>query len=243
MRKFRTKKAYTLVELVVTVAILSITATIGVGIFASTLRTYSAASVTAREQDAATEIETFLTRYARKCSGFYYIMSDPSEYNPGAEDGAFDTVDANQHFVTGKEALALDENNSRYIVLDPQTHKLTYKINERDGEGFLDMPEMTVNGVEKLEFEIVKQKRTTEALDKKAFYYLNYTIVMMEGYTLKGSVIMYNVKNISSESSDEDDSPDGEIEANYTENVDNPSRVTFDGEYTTECGIGFIESI
>ena len=42
-RKCKSKKAFTLVELVVTIAILSITATMGVGIFAATLRNYSRA--------------------------------------------------------------------------------------------------------------------------------------------------------------------------------------------------------
>ncbi len=225
MNWLRSKKAYTLVELVVTVAILSITATIGVGIFASALRTYSSASVTSKEQQSATEIEDFITKYARKCTSFYYIKKGSS----------YSTLEEDKHEVDEVATLVADENNTRYLTLDPKTHIVTYKLNDRDEDGnLIEMPAMSVNGVDKIEFSITKQKLTTENTDKKVFYYLNYKIVMMEGYSLKASVILYNVKNISTDTSE------GGYSATYSEDVD-ASPFIIGGESTDINGIGFIE--
>ena len=64
-KKRKSKKGFTLVELVVTVAILGIVSGMGVGIVANTIRNYAVASTTAQEQETAIQIENFITRYAR----------------------------------------------------------------------------------------------------------------------------------------------------------------------------------
>lgn len=68
-KKLRSKKGLTLVELVVTVAILGIVSSMGVGIVANSITNYSKASVTSQEQQTALDIENFIRLSARKADG------------------------------------------------------------------------------------------------------------------------------------------------------------------------------
>ena len=219
MKKFKTKKAYTLVELVVTVAILSITAGMGVGIFASALRNYSQASVTAHEQDKATEIESFLLRYARVCKYFYYIdgMSGETEISPDA------------HEVYWEELFAAEESESQYMIMYPNSTRLEYKVNDKDEEGnAIPSSPMYVEGVENIEVKISKQKLTSEESENNIFYFMNYKISMEEGYTLKGTAILYNVANLSADYSN-----------SYIEDVDDGSFKMGKGT-VAKHGLGFL---
>ena len=105
-RKFKSKAAFTLVELVVTIAIVGITAGFGVGIFASTLRNYSSASVTATEQEKANQIESFIVRNARTATEVCYIdsrVSDPTYV--GEKDNRANSIDKFKG--EGKEAAVI----------------------------------------------------------------------------------------------------------------------------------------
>ena len=222
-RKCKSKKAFTLVELVVTIAILSITATMGVGIFAATLRNYSRASVTAKEQENATEIQRFIYSYGRIGGSVFFI--DPTSAN--------DEINETDIIINNKDILTAENKSTGYIVLDPDTHKLAYKLNARDLDGnLIDSPEMYVNGVEKVEFQIIKNKLTSEDADtdQTMFFTLNYKIVMVENYSLKGSIVLLNSKNLTT---------NVEYTNSYIETIGDVFTIGGDESYTR--GIGFYD--
>ena len=187
MKNIKSKKAFTLIELIVTVTILAITAGFGVGIFASAMSNYSKASVTAKEQALATEIEDFIVNHARICTQLYLIDSTYGE--DFSEEG---------YLAANAAQVELEDSDSYILTLAPDTNVARYRTNERqkteDATGvpvygdILDAPELAVSGVESIEFSLLKQKLIMEDTKDKAFNYLQYTINMQEdGWNL----IMY----------------------------------------------------
>lgn len=76
MKKVKSRKGMTLVEIIVTVAIISIVSGMGIGIFASTITNYSTASVLSKEQSQALEIEEYIKSYARLATNVEFISPD-----------------------------------------------------------------------------------------------------------------------------------------------------------------------
>lgn len=196
MKNIKSKKAFTLIELIVTVTILAITAGFGVGIFASAMSNYSKASMTAKEQALATEIEDFIVDHARICTQLYLIDSTYGE--DFSEEG---------YLAANAAQVELEDSDSYILTLAPDTNVARYRTNERqkteDATGapvygdILDAPELAVSGVESIEFSLLKQKLIMEDTKDKAFNYLQYTINMQEGYSITGAVMLYSCKNIS----------------------------------------------
>ena len=68
MKKFRSKKGMTLVELVVTIAILGIVSGFSLTIVVTAMNNYSEAAIVQGDQDTALMIEEFIVRQARVAS-------------------------------------------------------------------------------------------------------------------------------------------------------------------------------
>ena len=190
MRKFISKKGVTLVELVVTVAIMSITAGMGVGIFASTMNNYSSASVLATEQQKVTEIENYIYDNASVCESLYFIDSTVS--GGGATN-----------FLTpgGVDSLILSTTDEvDYMMIDPDSTNMRYKTNVKDASGnLIPEAELNVSGVDNIVFSISKQKIGRSESDPTRgglFFYLNYEINMVDGYSVSGSVVMEGCGNV-----------------------------------------------
>ncbi len=203
MRKLRSRKGVTLVELVVTVAILAITAGMGVGIFASAMNNYSTASVVAVEQGKTAQIEEFITRFARVCTSMYYVDQDaPSGVDPGA------TVVLNPNDI---DSLILNMENKKeisYMTIAPGSKTLTYRDVVRDYDGNqLELQNMSISGVDSVEFSVFKQKvevdpGATAIADGRAFLYMRYSINMERGYSVSGCVLLNNCSNITTNEND-----------------------------------------
>lgn len=188
MKILKSKKGFTLIELIVTVAIMSITAGMGIAIFSSTLSNYSEASVTAMEQGNALEVETFIVEQARLCSNIYFIDSSILDAEPGDDS----------HYANNTAQIEAEEGDTAYLAMKPEWPQVFYKSNIRNSEGeVIEGPEMTITGVESIELSVSKQKVTTEETDDECFKYLNYTINMVNGYSIKGAVVMNNCSNVA----------------------------------------------
>ena len=203
MRKLRSRKGVTLVELVVTVAILGITAGMGVGIFASAMKNYSTASVVAVEQGKTAQIEEFVTRFARVCTSMYYVDQDaPSGVDPST------TIVLNPNDI---DSLIIDMDNKKeisYMTIAPGTKTLTYRDVVRDYDGNqLELQNTSISGVERVEFSVFKQKvevdpGDTAIADGRAFLYMKYSISMEGGYSVGGCVLLNNCSNITTVTND-----------------------------------------
>ncbi len=217
MRKAKSKRGFTLVELVVTVAILSITAGLGVGIFASTMNNYSTASVRSAEQDKATEIEDFIFTYARVCKNLYFIDSSKT-----------DTLSSGTNYLSGVSQLQISPQSTQYMKMDPGSENLDYNTNDRDESGnIIASPVLTVQGVDNIVFTVSRQKLTRGDPDEDdVFYYLNYEINMVDGYSVTGSVILNNCENVNFL-----------VGSSYVDTGDTGVFVVGDDSFTT--GIGF----
>ena len=76
MKKFRSKKGMTLVELVVTIAILGIVSGFSLTIVVTAMNNYSEAAIVQGDQDTALMIEEFIVRQARVASKIQFVEND-----------------------------------------------------------------------------------------------------------------------------------------------------------------------
>ena len=112
-KKRKSKKGFTLVELVVTVAILGIVSGVGVGIVANTIRNYAVASTTAQEQETAIQIENFITRYARTASDIDVI-----------EDANIPSFNKNEEYIsTAIDSSPEPVKNKVYLTTNMKTEE------------------------------------------------------------------------------------------------------------------------
>ncbi len=188
MKFKKSKKAYTLVELVVTIAILSITATMGIGIFASAMSNYSKASFAAKEQEKALEIENFILRYARVATDVYFITNDSSLYsNPNLSD----------HYASSEAAISLDDAVGGVLTSNAGSNIIGYHTKYKDdSDNIVNEEDIKLSGVKSIEFKLSNQKSQLEQNEDVSFVYLNYKINMIEGYSVDGAVMLYNCKNV-----------------------------------------------
>lgn len=166
MKKLKSRKGFTLIELVVTVAILSIVCCMGVGIFASVMRNYGTASSTEMEQEKATQIETYLVKAARTAAKVECF--DESDTIPSAQGT----------YIFSK----VGSSDVEIYDIVPKSSTDTDKISI-----------IKVSGVKKLSITVNRQN--VVAASKEKFAYMDYTIEMINGYTVKGSVVMKNFKD------------------------------------------------
>ena len=165
MKRIRSKKGLTLVELVVTIAILGIVATLGVGMVSSAIKNYSVAQTTAREQDTALSVEAFITDAAR-ISGRTALA-------------AADTIPE-------------EDVTAFYLAFEGSTLK-TVRAEKDDTTKKMVVTEMRYEGVKSISVQAKKQKPDVlGTVKEKNFIFLDYTIEMVEGYKLEGSTVMNN---------------------------------------------------
>lgn len=164
MKKLRSKRGFTLVELIVAVAILSMVAGMGAGIVGQAIRNYSTAQITSYEQETAMSVESFILGGARVASNATKTDSinindkeHTAFYLHFDEDGTLQTI--------RNDAVAKDK--------DPVVSYVSYK------------------GVRKIALQMKKQK-PSEDENYKGFLFLEYTIEMQEGYILRGSAVVNN---------------------------------------------------
>ncbi len=178
MRKLRSKKGLTLVELLVTVAILGIVSGFSITIVVTAMNNYTEAAMMQKDQDTALMLEDYIVRNARvarivnllKKTGTVSVPSDSPDYQGfyiAKIDDVIETFDyAGMNAETG---------NYDYASTSPQKYtRFTYE------------------NVQKITFDFVRQKNSTDDTDAKSVYCLNYSIAMMSGYKLVGQVIMNN---------------------------------------------------
>ena len=168
MKYLRTKKGFTLVELIVTVTILSITSLLMLGIVANSINNYSTASVTSSEQDVALQIESDLINFARKATGVELIDNAGAEI-PAKNETAF-YVKCTE---TGFEMITADVEKAGAPPI-----VVNYVYNRR---------------VDNIVITLVKLKNDkTDTTGSQRYVIMNYVIEMKDGYTIKGSVPMNN---------------------------------------------------
>ena len=182
MKKIRSKKGMSLVELVVTVAILGMVSTLGVGMVSSAIQNYSVASKTSMEQDTSLAIESFITEGTR-----IYGLVDVKE-NIDPQNGVADE---------GKTAF--------YIYFDKSDNLVTLRSNMSEGKQSL--VEMKYEGVKQVYVRPKKQKPTNDgSTSEKSFVFVEYQIDMNDGYSLHGTAVMNNASNytdVNEESNEE----------------------------------------
>ncbi len=165
-KKIRSKIGMTLVELVVTIAILGMVAGMGVGFVGSAIKNYHTASVTSREQDTALAVESFILNSVRTSSSVKAVSTITNFPDPS-------TSAYYLYFMNGYLRTMRFEIEKKGAP--PQTTVISYE------------------GIEELTFRVRKQKSVkVNPEDNQNFVYLYYEIKMKEGYELKGSAIINN---------------------------------------------------
>lgn len=150
--KPKSKKGFTLVEMVVTTAVLAVTAGMLVGVIASTITKFADGNDTEFRRSEAATLESHIKQYAK------------AAYRITPFDGATDIY----------------EEGKYYITADPLTNR--FQIKEglvADSDTIID-----VSYVESLTFEVVRMSNNKLSLE--------YTIVMDNEFTCKGSIVLNN---------------------------------------------------
>lgn len=165
-KKIRSRIGLTLVELVVTIAILGMIAGMGVGMVGSAIRNYHTASVTSKEQDTALAVESFILNSIRTSASVKSVSTSSSF--PPSDVSAFYL-----YFDNGK--LKTMRHEVEKVGVPPTVTTISY------------------DDVASMKFSVRKQKsELVHTENSNNFVYLYYEITMKEGYMLKGSAIINN---------------------------------------------------
>lgn len=175
MKKVKSRKGFTLIELVVTVAILSIVCCMGVGIFATVLRNYGTASSTEMEQEKATQIENYLVKSARTATKVCFIKQGD---NDSTED-SYNEI---------KKEIPKDQGTYIFSKVGSSDVEI-YDIVPKSSTEVDKISTIKVSGVKNLTVTIKCQNVAASG----KFMYLDYKIEMIDGYTVDGSVVMNNL--------------------------------------------------
>ncbi|MDD6488617.1 MAG: type II secretion system protein [Clostridia bacterium] len=169
MKKVKSRKGFTLIELVVTVAILSIVCGMGAGIFSMVLRNYGTASSAEQQQEKATQIENYIITAARKANDIKFL-----------DAGAGDVIPS---------------ENGDYLFCAGGSTDVQY-YNYDDTATSPKSSTVTIPGVQKLTIKLRRQKLDpSDTTSEKRFMYLEYRIEMSDNYTVNGSVVLNNLKS------------------------------------------------
>lgn len=189
MRKIKSRKGFTLVELIVTLAILTIVLGLGTGAFIMVLQNYGTASSTESEQERATQIENYIIESARTAKDIKFIksQSDGEVSNDALLHTEAIPTDTGTYVYSGGNSSIVEIYD--YDVLEDESSTTTSESPEKSSI-------INVSGVKKLTFSLKRQKMSkTDTTSDKKFFYLYYTIEMLHGYTVNGSVVMNNLKD------------------------------------------------
>ena len=166
MKKLRSKKGLTLVELVVTVAILGMVAGMGIGVVSRAIINYSTAQTIANEQDVALQVESFITGAAKISSS---VQEKVSSSIPQADVTAY------------------------YLRFDDTGKLQTIRHVLVQDSALPTVTVLTYDDVSQIDLAIREQKANKDdSRTVQCFVYLDYEIKMMEGYTIKGTTILNN---------------------------------------------------
>ncbi len=168
---FRSKKGLTLVELVVTIAILGIVSGFSLAIVVTAMNNYSHAAIIEREQETALMLEEYITRNARVAQNVEFIVKDGS--------GSANTRDEIPHTSNVGSYLAKIDDVIQTFEYEGTSEKYTH---------------ITYKDVKNITFYIGRQKFDKDEADIQSSFYLNYHIEMSSGYTLDGQAVLNNAK-------------------------------------------------
>ena len=163
----RSKKGLTLVELVVTIAILGIVSGFSLAIVVTAMNNYSHAAIIEREQDTALLLEEYIIRNARVAGTIEYVTADA---DPAA-------------------ASVVSKSGSYVAKIDNVIQTFEY-----DKDAAKKYTNLTYKDVKNISAYIVRQKFDKDDADKQSSFYLDYHIEMSSGYTLDGQVVLNNAK-------------------------------------------------
>jgi len=164
---YKSKKGLTLVELVVTIAILGIVSGFSIAIVVTAMNNYSQAAMVAREQETALLLEDYIIRSARIAETIEYSTGDGQ---PG-------------------EAVSITQTGSYLAKIDDVVQTFDYDKDDNKKYGRL-----TYSDVKDLTISIGRQKFDKDEADTQSSFYLDYHIEMSSGYTLDGQVVLNNAK-------------------------------------------------
>ncbi|MBQ3928836.1 MAG: type II secretion system protein [Clostridia bacterium] len=180
-QKFRSKKGITLVEMVVTIAVLSIVSGLGIGIFAMTLNHYTTAARVETQQEEANLVEEQIVQAARVAKEVYFLPDDTGSLGDGK----------------AADAYPRDKLPGEYFVQDKGEHairRFRYAKDSDESSAALEKSYgLAFEHVKQISFKIVKKTMKTPGSKENDFLYLDYVIEMDEGYALNGSVVLENV--------------------------------------------------
>lgn len=169
MKKLRSRKGMTLVELVVTICVLSIVSGMGVGIFASTMQRYLTASLTSDQQHKASLCEEYLVTAAKTAKSVDFIP-DPS--SPASPD-------------------TLPSSTLSGIYFAHTTGQQDFDMYEYDSVTNTKSSSIKLEGIKTITITL-KRHQSLAAPNDDDFVYMDYKIVTTDDYTLQGSTIMNN---------------------------------------------------
>lgn len=165
MNRRKSKKGYTLVELVVTIAILSITASMGVGILVMVMNNYGQAAKASHSQQQVVELENYIREYFKTGGDVETIPG--STVDPLTEYGT--------HFYTKGDGILYIDNHYQATATEPGGHT-----------------HFNVSGIQKL--KMVYNMVENPDIPNSGYVVLNYTIIANDDFELSGSMVLNNSK-------------------------------------------------
>ncbi len=186
MKKFKSKKGMTLVELVVTIAILGIVSGFSLTIVVTAMNNYSQAAIVEDEQNTALMIEEFIVRQARVASKIQFVENDDLESSAGSVKPK-----ANKQ---GYYIAKVGKNVETFTYAKEDTTTGEYNFEGSSPEKYTAL---SYENVSEITVSVERQKSVVKDTQKKCSYYLNYYIKMISGYVLRGQVIMNNADMVA----------------------------------------------
>lgn len=164
-KHLKSRKGMTLVELVVTIAILGIVSGLGLGIVVSAMNNYSTAATVQKAQNVALQIESYIQGNAASASTVHFIDTS-----------------------AGGEVPRSTESGNYYIEQDNGVVRTYYY------DGTNRSIVMSYEGVEQITFEIELQKSNKMDSLNGCSLFLLYQIKMESGYVLDGQIVLNQIK-------------------------------------------------
>ena len=178
MKKLKSKRGLTLVELLVTVAVLGIVSGFSITIVVTAMNNYTEAAIVQKEEETALMIEDYIVRNARVARKVEFIKNDPTDPNktdvPSKNYQGF-YLAKTDNVISTFDYAGISADYFDYESSSPQQYTI-----------------FTYENVQKIILEFSRQKYSPDDIELKCVYCMDYTITMMSGYTLKGQVVMNN---------------------------------------------------
>ncbi len=167
MKKRNSKKGFTLVELIVTIAILSITASMGTSIFIMVLNNYGVASDASFSQQQAVAVEDMLREYCKTSKEVKFAAGDV-------------------------DALAVKPTGN-YTYFYTKSDGVLY-IDHCEGASSTHT-KLTLTGIKTLQTKYIKRVSGLDA--NAGYIVMQYTITTNNDFVLEGSIVLNNSDSLS----------------------------------------------